>query len=224
VSYVAAIGYRPVEYDMYGVDFHRRGTIAEQKLSVLLQAKTGEPFDHEGRRIHVTPAPLTLGGPMVAWGGGSTAAARRAGRFGVAFLAQGGGPELSDEYEHASRGAGHEPLLCYVPPTDAATTVFVTDDVDRGWDELGPYLMHDVRMYASWNEGNDHTASLSFVATADELRAENRTHRILDVDEAVELVRAGSPLQLHPLIGGLPPEIAWRFLETAADAAQKAMS
>jgi hypothetical protein len=87
--------------------------------------------------------------------------------------------------------------------------------------ELGPYLMHDVTAYASWNKGNDHTVSLSFVSTAEELRAENRSHRILDVDEAAGLVRAGSPLQLHPLIGGLPPEIGWRYLETAIKVVQE---
>ena len=61
VSYVAAIGYRPVEYEMYGIDYHRRGKIADEKLEVLLAAKTGEPFEHDGRRIHVTPSPLTPG-------------------------------------------------------------------------------------------------------------------------------------------------------------------
>ena len=80
-------GTGPVEYEMYGVDYHRRGKIAEEKLGVLLKAKTGEPFEHEGRRIHVTPPPVTPGGPMVAWGGGSVAAARRAGRHGIGFLA-----------------------------------------------------------------------------------------------------------------------------------------
>jgi alkanesulfonate monooxygenase SsuD/methylene tetrahydromethanopterin reductase-like flavin-dependent oxidoreductase (luciferase family) len=219
ITYIAAIGYRTVEYEMYGVDFHTRGKLAEEKLALLLRAKTGAPFDHDGRHIHVTPAPLTPGGPMVAWGGGSVAAARRAGRFGIGFLAQGGGPELQAAYEQAARDAGHQPLMCYVPPADAPTTVFVADDVDRAWDELGPYLMHDVRMYSSWNEGDHLTASLSFVTTAEELREENRSHRILNVEEAIDFVRGGQPLQLHPLIGGLPPDIAWRYLKTAAEAA-----
>lgn len=217
VTYVAAIGYRPEEYEMYGVDFHRRGRIAEEKLALLLQAKTGEPFEHEGRHVHVTPAPVTPGGPMVAWGGGSVAAARRAGRNGIGFLAQGGGPELGQAYEEAARANGHEPGMCFVPPANAPTTIFVAKNIDRAWDELGPYLMHDVRSYASWNEGNHDTASLSFVTSAEELRAERRSHLILDVDEAIEHVRSGSPLALHPLIGGLPPEIAWRYLETVAD-------
>jgi alkanesulfonate monooxygenase SsuD/methylene tetrahydromethanopterin reductase-like flavin-dependent oxidoreductase (luciferase family) len=222
VMYVAAIGYRPVEYEMFGVDFHRRGRLADEKLAVLLRAKTGEPFEHDGRRIRVTPAPLTAGGPMVAWGGGSVAAARRAGRHGIGFLAQGGGDELQAAYEDAARAAGHEPGMCMVPPADTATTVFVADDVDLAWQELGPFLMHDARSYAEWNEGNTTTASLSFAQTAEELRAEQRSHRILTVDDAVEVVRSGAPLQLHPLIGGLPPEVAWRYLETAALVAERA--
>jgi alkanesulfonate monooxygenase SsuD/methylene tetrahydromethanopterin reductase-like flavin-dependent oxidoreductase (luciferase family) len=217
VSYVAAIGYRPIEYEMYGIDFGARGRIADEKLAMVLQAKTGEPFEHGGRHIQITPAPVTTGGPMVAWGGGSAAAARRAGRFGIGFLAQGGNESLEREYEQAARTAGHEPVMCYVPPPDTATTVFVAEDVDRAWDELGPYLMHDVRSYASWNPGDHETVSLSFVSSPEELRAENRSHRILDIDAAIEFVRAGQPLQLHPLIGGLPPDIAWRYLETAVE-------
>ena len=204
VIYVAAIGYRPVEYEMYGVDYHRRGKIADAKLGVLLQAKAGLPFEYEGRRGQVTPAPVTPGGPMVAWGGGSIAAARRAGRFGLGFFGQKGDPALGVAYEEAARAAGHEPGMCLLPPADAATTVFVAEDVDAAWDELGPYLMHDVRSYAAWNEGNTDTASLSFVETAEELRKENTSHRILSVPEAIDFVRAGAPLQLHPLIGGSP--------------------
>ena len=42
-------------------------------------------------------------------------------------------------------------------------------------------------------------------------------------DEAVEVVRGGTPLALHPLIGGLPPEIAWPYLETVADKVMPAL-
>ena len=101
--------------------------------------------------------------------------------------------------------------------------MFVAEDVDRAWEELGPYLMHDVRSYAEWNEGNTDSASLSFVSTAEELRAENRSHRVLSVDEAIEIVRGGAPLGLDPLIGGLPPEIAWHYLNIVADRVMPAL-
>lgn len=218
VNYVAAIGYVPAEYEQHGVDFHRRGRIAEESLALLLEAKKGMPFDYEGRRIHVTPQPVTAGGPQVAWGGGSAAAAARAGRFGLDFMAQGGDPSLSEVYEEAARSNGHEPGFCMIPPLDMATTVFVAEDVDRAWDELGRHILHDVTSYASINVGRHaFTASISEAQTVDELRAENRSHRIITVEEAVAMVRSGMPLQLHPLIGGLPPEIAWRYLRTVTD-------
>jgi alkanesulfonate monooxygenase SsuD/methylene tetrahydromethanopterin reductase-like flavin-dependent oxidoreductase (luciferase family) len=223
VSYVAAIGYRPTEYEMYGVEYHRRGKIAEAKLSILLEAKTGVAFAHEDRPIHVTPMPFTPGGPMVAWGGGSVAAARRAGRHGIGFLAQKGDPALSVAYREAALEAGHEPGMCILSDPDTPSTVFVAEDLDQAWEELGPYLMHDVLSYAEWNEGNTDTASLSFARTAEELRAERGSHRILSVDEAIEHARAGSPLGLHPLIGGLPPEIAWPYLRTVVDKVMPAL-
>lgn len=224
VSYTAAIGYRPEEYEMYGVDFRRRGRIAEEKLGVLLRAKTGEPFEYEGRHIHVTPAPVTPGGPSVSWGGGSEAAARRAGRHGLGFLAQGGGPELTVAYEEEARAHGHEPGLCYVPARDSATTVFVAEDLDEAWEELGPHLMHDVRSYRAWNEGDVSTASLSDATTVEELRAENRSYRILTVDEAVEMVRGGNVLGLHPLVGGVPPETAWKYLQVVGEKVMPALA
>src|SRR4051794_5052727 len=71
VSYVMAVGYHAEEFEHHGVDFHTRGKDADAQLALLLRAKRGEPFEHEGRRIHVTPSPYTPGGPRVMWGGGS---------------------------------------------------------------------------------------------------------------------------------------------------------
>jgi len=224
VSYVAAIGYRPEEYEMHGVDFHRRGAIAEENLGVLLRAKSGEPLEFDGREVRVTPPPFTPGGPMVAWGGGSVAAARRAGRHGIGFLAQRGDPTLEVAYREESEAHGYEPGMCLLPEDNSTTALFVAEDVDLAWEELGPYLMHDVTMYAALNEGAPHSASLSTATTAEELRSENASHRIVTVDEAVALIRAGTPLQLHPLIGGLPPEIAWRYLRTVVDRVMPALS
>ena len=217
VSYVAAVGYRPEEYEMFGLDFAARGRIADEKLALLLRAKSGESFEHEGRTIRVTPTPRTPGGPIVMWGGGTPVAARRAGRFGLGFFGQKGDPALGEAYREACAAAGHAPGFCLLPPSDSATVVFVAEDVDRAWDELGAHLMHDVASYAAWNEGNSDITSISSATTVDELRAENRSHRIVSVDEAIEMVRSGQMLALHPLIGGLDPDVAWRYLRTVTD-------
>ncbi|MGD0747899.1 MAG: hypothetical protein ABSB68_08825 [Acidimicrobiales bacterium] len=83
--------------------------------------------------------------------------------------------------------------------------------------ELGPDLLHDVRSHVAINQGNSHTASISTASSIEELRTEDRTHRIVTVDEAFSMIKAGTPLPLQPLVGGLPPEIAWRHLRTVTD-------
>jgi alkanesulfonate monooxygenase SsuD/methylene tetrahydromethanopterin reductase-like flavin-dependent oxidoreductase (luciferase family) len=223
VRFVAAIGYRPEEYEMYGVDFSRRGAIAEEKLGVLLRAKTGEPFEYEGRHIHVTPAPFTPGGPKVGWGGGSAPAARRAGRHGLDFVAQTDDAELEGVYAAAAQAAGQVPGRVFLPPKGAPSSVFVAEDVDRAWTELGPYLLHDARLYAQWNGGSDNPSNASHALTVEELRAENGAYRIFSVDEAIAHVGAGAPLGLHPLVGGLPPEIGWRYLKIVGEQVMPAL-
>ncbi len=217
LSYVMALGYRPEEFEMYGVDWKRRGQIAEEKLQLLLKAKTGEPFEHEGRRIQVTPRPITPGGPAVMWGGGTIPAAKRAGRYGLGFFAQGDAPGLREAYVESCREHGHEPGMVQIPAKDSATTMFVADDVDKAWDEIGEYILHDVKMYGDWNPNAEHTASISHAQTVDELRATSPAHKIYSTDEAVEIVRGGGMLMLMPLCGGIPPEIAWPYLEHVAN-------
>ncbi|MSO78344.1 MAG: LLM class flavin-dependent oxidoreductase [Acidimicrobiia bacterium] len=224
VSYVLGLGYRPEEFAMFGLDMGKRGALADTHIEVLLKALSGEPFEHDGRKIHVTPAPLTPGGPSIAYGGGTAAAARRAGRYGLDFFAQTNIPELEPAYRAAAEAAGHAPGALSLPDPAAPSTVFVADDLDAAWDELGPYLMHDVLMYAAWNPGDATTASLSRAKTADDLRAERASHQIFSVDEAVEHVRTAGFLPLHPLCGGLPPAIAWPYLKRVAEKVLPAVS
>src|SRR6476661_8918620 len=81
-SVIFGIGYRPEEYEHFGLDIHRRGRMAEDKLALLRKLLSGEQVEHDERRMGVTPPPHTPGGPTLMWGGASLAAARRAGRHG----------------------------------------------------------------------------------------------------------------------------------------------
>lgn len=218
VMYTFAIGYRPVEYELHGVDFTRRGRIVEEKLVALLEALRAADTCEATPRI--TPPPFTPGGPMVALGGSSEVAARRAGRFGLGFISQTGEPSLREVYEEAARAHGHEPGLCVIPSADLPTTVFVNDDVDAGWQEVGPAMLADALSYASWNEEAglaDITVSISKARTIEEMRAEQGPRRVVSVAEAVELIRTHGHLQLMPLCGGLDPEVAWRYLRRVVE-------
>jgi alkanesulfonate monooxygenase SsuD/methylene tetrahydromethanopterin reductase-like flavin-dependent oxidoreductase (luciferase family) len=171
----------------------------------------------DGRRIEVTPRPHTAGGPMLTWGGGTVAAARRAGRYGLGMLGNANVPGMQEAYESACREHSHEPRPVFLPDRDTPSVCFVFDDVDKAWDQLGPHLLHDARSYAEWNPDNDTSAGISHVDTVEELRELSRSHRIYSVPEAVQRVRAGEVLNLSPLCGGLPPELAWPYLRRVGE-------
>ena len=111
---------------------------------------------------------------------------------------------MREAYEASCREHGHEPGMTQLPPNDAPTTMFVADDVDKAWDEIGEYILHDVKMYGEWNPGDETTASISHAQTVDELRATSPAHKIYSTDEAAEMVRtaaaahADAALRWHP--------------------------
>jgi alkanesulfonate monooxygenase SsuD/methylene tetrahydromethanopterin reductase-like flavin-dependent oxidoreductase (luciferase family) len=216
VMYVAGLGYRPEEYAMFGRSLAERGRRMEECLTVLRRAWSGEEFDYDGRAVHVTPPPETPGGPPLMYGGGTPAAARRAARFGLPFFAQAWSERLEQTYRDECARLGNEPGLCIVPAPGSATSIFVAEDVDRAWERLGPYMLHDAQMYASWL-GDTAAASKSTAVSIDSLRAEAGPYRILTPEEAVDYVRTYGALALHPLCGGCPPELAWESLELVAD-------
>lgn len=223
VMFTLGIGYRPLEYELYGLDFRKRGAIADEKLTKLLevlrQASAAEAVPR------VTPPPFTTGRPRLSWGGATKAAARRAGRNGLDFLAQTNGPGLAEAYAASARENGFEPGMCLLPSPEMPGSVFVHPDPDVGWKEVGPYLLADALAYAEWNKDARYaTVSLSKGRTVEELRAERGAHRVVDVNEALELVKQWGPLALHPLCGGCPPELAWTYLHRVIDDVVPALS
>ena len=222
VSYAFGVGHRSSEYEQFGIDMATRGRVADEILAVLGPLVRGESVEYRGRTIRVTPPCGSPTGPMVLIAGGSKAAARRAGAFGLGFISQTDSPGLKEFYEDQCRAHGHEPGIIQFPVRGAPTAVFVADDVDAAWDALGPYLLHDAIMAASYRPHDDSVASITRADSVAALRAEDGPYRIFTPDEAAEYVRGGRLLPLHPLCGGVPPDVAWPYLERAAAAAARA--
>ena len=215
VSYVLAVGYRPEEYAARGIDFASRGRRMDACLEALRAAFTGEPFGFEGRRAQVRPRPRNPGGPMLLLGGSSRAAVRRAVRFGLGMVTQGGDPALADFYREECARQGKTPGLFLHPPAGTVTSAFVAEDPDAAWRRIGPHLLHDARSYAAWL-ADGGSVSKSVATSVEALRAENGAYRIFTPEEAVAHVRKNGVLLLQPLCGGIPPKIAWEHLELVA--------
>jgi hypothetical protein len=115
-------------------------------------------------------------------------------------------------YAAEAERVGREPGACLVPTAASPSSLFVAEDLDAAWTEIGPHLLHDAQTYGAWLGDAHDAVTRSTATTVEELRAEEGNYRIVTPDEAVELVRTYGYLGLQPLCGGLAPEAAWRSL------------
>lgn len=218
VSFVAGIGYRQEEFDMAGVDRRRRATMLEEYVEVMRKAWTGEPFEWEGRTIRVTPTPFSKPHPPVMIGGGVEAAARRAARMRLPFMAAINDPALQTAYDEEAATVGFVGGFCLLP--NAAGFVHVTEDPDKAWETIGRFAWYDADTYRSWQQGGSRSQVATTAADADALRAEG-IYRVVTPEQCLALAEEMGPtgtLTLHPLLCGMPVEMGWSSLELFRDA------
>lgn len=211
---VFGIGYRPIEFEVFGADRSRRGPLLEELVEILRTAWTGELFDFQGSTVVVRPRPLTPGGPMLAVGGSVAASARRAARLGLPLFASDHHPELAKIYAEECERLGHQGGWAAIP--SGPIFVHVTHDPERDWARIGPLAMADAEIMRSWQTTGNRALTDSEATTLEELRAEGR-YLVVTPDECVELCAEHHTLTLHPLMGGLDPDLAWQSLELIAD-------
>jgi alkanesulfonate monooxygenase SsuD/methylene tetrahydromethanopterin reductase-like flavin-dependent oxidoreductase (luciferase family) len=216
VGFVTGIGYRPSEYRLVGKDFHKRGKLLDEALDVMLKAWTGEPFEYQGETVQIGPKPFSQPHPMIFIGGSSKAAAKRAARFGLGLFPSAEDHELAEIYVQECEKLGKQPGMVLMPTGPAA--VFVSEDPDKTWAEIGEYLLDDAMEYNAHLTSDMKSQAQATSTTVDDLRAEG-VYQILTPDECLALadeVGPMGPITLHPLCGGTPPEIGWQSLELFA--------
>ena len=222
IQYTSGLGYRREEYDEAGLDWSSRGKRIEHCLATLQQAWTGEPFEYEGRTVRVTPAPATPGGPMVFYGGGSPAAAKRAARLDMPLFTQHGDPALAEIYAATRAELGRDPGMVLQPSQDGPGTIIVSDDPDKSWAELGQYLLYEATIYSSWQQGVT-SAVHDKSTTVEEMKAAG-VYSIMTPDECEAYAREIGPMDAittHPLCGGIPPELSWPHLELLGEVCRR---
>lgn len=205
---IAGLGYRPEEYAAHGKSWADRGTLMDESLDVMLKAWTGEPFEYRGVTTRVTPVPVTKPHPMILVGGTSRPAARRAARLGLPLSPAANLPDLEAYYYEQCAEQGTQGF-CGMPMADFSH-VFVHEEPDRAWEELGSYFLHEATTYAGWQTPDIKSAVHSHATSVGELRAEG-VYRIISPDEAVAMGADGE-FMLHPLVGGMPIEEGWKSL------------
>jgi alkanesulfonate monooxygenase SsuD/methylene tetrahydromethanopterin reductase-like flavin-dependent oxidoreductase (luciferase family) len=219
----AVPGYVPSEFAMFGVDYAERVARFERHVASFVAALSGEPFEHEGRTVTVSPGPVGGTRPMVMLGGSTKAAARRAARLADGFSPTNPDPAIRDAYLETCTELGREAGPVFTPPP--FMSVFVAEDPDAYWEILGPHALHELQSYGRWAEFDVGSP----YGGIDDIAAARATgfYRVLTPDECVELARTLPPeagLIFKPLIGGLAPEHAWSSLELFASKVLPALS
>lgn len=218
VLITAGMGYRPLEFEMFGVDYPNRAEVYESTLEVLRRAWTGEEFEFEGRTVRVTPRPGTPDGPTIFIGGNAKPSARRAARLGLGYR-----PASRELYEYFQQQCVELGRPAPEPfPEHGPAFLFVTEDPERSLQQIGPHLEHASNLYAQWGKERSRGSDNAYWAQKDgveSIRADPNMW-ILTPDEAVRRCRElpeDFELRMHPLLGGLPPELSWESLELFRD-------
>src|SRR5262249_2417350 len=207
VSLVAGAGYRAEEFAMADVDPKQRGRLLEEYVTVMRQAWTGEPFEWRGRTIRATPRRQS--GPMILVGGSTEKAAKRAARLRCGFFPAVGDQHLADVYQAECARLGFDAGFVSLP--GGPGFVHVSEDPERDWARIAPHALYDAQTYDAWQVPGQRSEVHTSARDADELRRSG-VYRVVTPEECVALARETGRLVLHPLMGGLSPELAWEGL------------
>lgn len=196
------LGYRPIEYQLFGKPFGERGAAMDGFLERLLGA-----FSNSDLPTWTRPHP-----PLYV-GGGVRATAERAARHGLPLSLPSHRPQIAGYYKELCRAAGHRPVVV-MPPADSRGMVYLHEDPDKAWAELGHHILWEAQTYAKWSQGRSHSyMHLTDPATLADVRASGR-YRFMTPDELItDLADSAEPVVLHPLVGGMPLDEAWKSLQ-----------
>ena len=162
------LGYRTVEYDSLGVDFGQRGQLMDGLIERMLSIWSGaDPRDD----AESAPVPGRRPHPPLYVGGGARATARRAARFRLPLSLADHLPEIAAYYRelYAERRA-LTPLIL-MPGATNRGMIYLHEDPDRAWAELGDHILWEAVTYGGWSADERSLMHLPGVQTLDEVKA-----------------------------------------------------
>jgi alkanesulfonate monooxygenase SsuD/methylene tetrahydromethanopterin reductase-like flavin-dependent oxidoreductase (luciferase family) len=216
VTPVLAAGYRPTEFDMFGVTLKERRTRLEEVVDVLRRAWTGEPFGYRGRTVRVRPTPHREGGPPIWMGGSTKLAARHAAKIADGWHAR--GDVLWDAYRQERIRLGRSDPGEYV--ATAPAFLMISEDPERTLDRVWRNIMAWNNSYNEWFMESYGRLWGPALETIDDVRASSDIYKLLTPDETVEFAQTLRPddyLSFRPLCGGMNPELSWQSLQLYVD-------
>ena len=208
---VVSAGYRPAEFDMYGIRVEDRANAVEEAVTVLRKAWSGQPFRHRGRDIAVV-SPVPDKTPRLLMGASTPLMIRKA-----AKLADGLSPaeaRLYDLFREERLKLGKADPGAF--PTQSASFIHISKDPETDWQRLFPYWAHGPRFYKKWADeaATNLNAKFPKVDTLEDMKA-LPVFQVFTPEKFLEYAESlgeNGELRFRPLAGGMPPELGWSSL------------
>jgi len=207
------IGYRPHEFALFNVDRKRRIAMLEETIDICRRAWNGESVTYNGVTLdEIKPRPVQPGGPPIFIGGSAEPSAHRAAAIGDGYRPA--LPELYEVYVNDILARGlpaPAPLLNQSP-----LFMYVTEDPERDWELIAPNVLYATNATARWaKERSVGDTPYKEADSIDDLKT-NPSFQVFTPDDCVRFAQGlgeDAELLIHPLFGGLDPELSWRSLE-----------
>ena len=141
-----------------------------------------------------------------------------AARFGLPFFPAANMPDLESYYYEQCMEQGTQGFC--MMPGEETVMLFVAEDPDKAWAEIGPNLLYEATTYHSWQTPGHQVVGA--LARLDHRGAAQGGH--LPDHHARRGRRAGqgrratrAAFNLHPMCGGIPVDKAWEHLQLFVD-------
>lgn len=195
-----------------------RRRVADELLAVLGPLLRGDTVDYRGRQVRITPSCMSPNGPLVLIAGGSRPRRVAPAASGSGSSRRPAAPDLKEYYEAQCRA--HPASFSF--PNQGLRQRFSspTMSIRRGPNSgrICCTTRKRQRPAARTTRRCQHHPRRQRGGAA----RNGGPYRVLTVDEAVDYLRGGQLLSLHPLCGGIAPELAWPYLGRAAAAVSRA--
>lgn len=206
---VVSAGYVRAEFEMFGREVDNRVQLLEHGIVALRQAWTGEEFTFAGRPVMVRPRPYLGRQIPIAIGGSSARAARQAARLRTGF--EPAPRRFLDVYLAECERLGNEPGW-YPGPGHELRLLHVTRDPERTWELIKTNARHENDSYVAWTGAAGTRVGYEQVGDTEQLRS---SYQLVTPEECIALIKKLGPnaeIQLHPLMGGMDPQLGWESL------------
>ncbi len=213
---VLAAGYRQPEFDYYDVELNQRAAIIEETVEVLQRAWARESFTYQGRHIELV-SPVPEHAPRIVLGGASPLMARMAARLNLGFAP--GSDEIYQIYRAECLARGHaDPGP---RPIDGPHFLFLSEDPDKAWSEIGGHILENAQMYAGFLSGTHTGANVNVPEVTLKNLQQSASHAIVTPDQCIALLKEKEKggdvcFRNHVMPAGIDPERVWASLDLFA--------